>query len=70
MAIQTGASWEAYKLSSKDPLPFAKALLKCMEVIFTIDVASKEQLTRVSAMEAIQPYLKMNEVLSRRTGPI
>ena len=62
MAIQTGASWEAYKLSSKDPLPFAKALLKCMEVIFTIDVASKEQLTRVSAMEAIQLYLKMNEL--------
>ena len=65
MALQAGAPWEAYKLSSKDPLPFAKAMLKCVEVIFTIDVASKEQLTRVTAMEAIQPYVKMDELTFR-----
>ena len=62
MALQAGKSWNAYKLSSKDPLPFAKALLRCTEVIFTIDVECKEQLARVSAMEAIQPYMRMDEL--------
>ena len=62
MALQAGKPWQAYKLSCKDPLPFAKALLRCVEAIFTIDVESKEQLARVSAMEAIQPYMKMDEL--------
>ena len=62
MAVRAGPSWQAYKLSSKDPLPFAKALLRCVEVICTIDVESREQLARVTALEAIQPYMKMDEI--------
>jgi hypothetical protein len=62
LALQAPAPWKPYKLSSKDPMAFAKALLKCEDVFFTIDVECKEQLARVSAMEAIQPYMRMDEV--------
>ena len=34
--VHAGSDWEAFKLTSKDPLPFAKALLRCSEVIFTL----------------------------------
>ena len=71
MAVRAGPSWQAYNLSSKDPLPFAKALLRCVQVIFSIDVESREQrlgedrkrlrpfsrTQRVTALEAIQPYM-------------
>ena len=60
--IKTGKPWEAFKLASKDPLPFAKALLRCVEAIFTINLQEPEQLQRVTALEAIQPYMKMDEI--------
>ena len=60
--VHAGTPWEAYKLSSKDPLPFAKALLRCAEVIFTITVEKQERTQTVTALEAIQPCMKMDEV--------
>ena len=60
--LKPGKAWEAYKLSSKDPLPFAKALLRCVEVIFTINLEESSQLQKVTAMEAIQPYMQMDEI--------
>ena len=60
--VHAGSEWKAYKLSSKDPLPFAKALLRCAEVIFTITLQEQEQMARVTALEAIQPYMKMDEI--------
>ena len=39
--VHAGTPWEAYKLSSKDPLPFAKALLRCAEVILPLPSRSK-----------------------------
>ena len=60
--LKPGKAWEAYKLSSKDPIPFAKALLRCVEVIFTINLEESSQLQKVTAMEAIQPYMQMDEI--------
>ena len=56
--VHAGSEWQAYILSTKDPLPFAKALLRCAEVMFTITLQEQEQMARVTALEAIQPYMK------------
>ena len=60
--VHAGSEWQAYKLSSKDPLPFAKALRRSAEVIFTITLQEQEQMARVTALEAIQPHMKMDEI--------
>ena len=60
--VRAGEDWEAFKLTSKDPLPFAKALLRCSEVIFTLCLEEQEQMATVTALEAIQPYMKMDDI--------
>ena len=60
--IKAGQAWQSYKLSSKDPVPFAKLLLRCTAAILTIALEEPQTLTQMTAMEAIQPYMKLDEV--------
>ena len=60
--IKAGQSWHSYKMTAKDPLPFAKVLLRCTEVMFTMALEEPNHLQRVTALEAIQPYMRMDEI--------
>ena len=65
--LKPSGKWNAFKMSAKDPVPFAKALLRSPDVIYTITLEESSHLQKVTAMEAIQPFLPLDEISFKAT---
>ena len=63
--MKPGVQWSAFKISAKDPALFAKALLRSPDVIYTITLEEASNLQKVTAMEAIQPFLPLDDIAFR-----
>ena len=60
--LKLGMQWNVLKVISKDPIPFAKALLRSPDLIHTIKLEEKSTKQKVSAEEAIQPFLSLDDL--------
>eukprot|EP00747_Dinoflagellata_sp_TGD_P184609 gnl/TRDRNA2_/TRDRNA2_40393_c0_seq1.p1 gnl/TRDRNA2_/TRDRNA2_40393_c0~~gnl/TRDRNA2_/TRDRNA2_40393_c0_seq1.p1 ORF type:complete len:661 (-),score=164.19 gnl/TRDRNA2_/TRDRNA2_40393_c0_seq1:217-2052(-) len=50
-----------FKLIAKDPLPLVRALFRCKQVVFDMQLQDKGG-QKVTAMEVIQSYVRLNEL--------
>ena len=54
--------WNAFKICSRDPIPFVKALLRSPDLIHTIKLDEVSTTQKVTSMNAIQPFLSLDEL--------
>ena len=64
-SLKPGDKWRAYKPSAKDPTHLAKVLLKSPDVIYTMCLDRSPSTQKVTAMEAIQPFLPLDDIAFR-----
>ena len=60
--LKPGVQWNAFKICSRDPIPFVKALLRSPDLIHTIKLEEVSTTQKVTSMDAIQPFLSLDEL--------